>query len=105
MPSYGESFGLVALEAQACGTPVLAAKVGGLRTAVRDGVTGLLVDGHSPGTWATALGALLDSPHLPAMSAAAVEHASRYSWDATVDAILAVYGSVARPRLPLMVAS
>ena len=49
VPSYNESFGLVALEAQACGTPVVAAAVGGLRTAVRDGVSGLLVDGPRPG--------------------------------------------------------
>ena len=48
VPSHNESFGLVALEAQACGTPVVAAAVGGLRTAVRDGVSGVLVDGHDP---------------------------------------------------------
>ena len=52
VPSYNESFGLVALEAQACGTPVVAAAVGGLVTAVRDGVSGLLVDGHDPYDWA-----------------------------------------------------
>ena len=49
VPSHSESFGLVALEAQACGTPVVAAAVGGLRTAVRDGFSGILVDGHDPG--------------------------------------------------------
>ena len=59
-PRYSESFGLVAVEAQACGTPVVAARVGGLRTAVPDGVTGLLVDGHDPVDWADALGGLLD---------------------------------------------
>ena len=52
VPSYNESFGLVALEAQACGTPVLAAAVGGLVTAVRDGVSGVLIDGHDPVDWA-----------------------------------------------------
>jgi D-inositol-3-phosphate glycosyltransferase len=51
VPSYNESFGLVALEAQACGTPVVAAAVGGLVTAVRDGVSGVLIDGHDPGDW------------------------------------------------------
>ena len=52
VPSHSESFGLVALEAQACGTPVVAAAVGGLRTAVRDGFSGILVDGHDPVVWA-----------------------------------------------------
>ena len=48
VPSYNESFGLVALESEACGTPVVAARVGGLPTAVADGVSGVLVDGHDP---------------------------------------------------------
>ncbi|MBF6371349.1 glycosyltransferase, partial [Nocardia puris] len=52
VPSYSESFGLVAIEAQASGTPVLAADVGGLSTAVRDGATGLLVRGHETADWA-----------------------------------------------------
>ena len=55
VPSYSESFGLVAVEAQACGTPVVAASVGGLRTAVRDGVSGMLIDGHSPAAYARAI--------------------------------------------------
>ena len=58
VPSHNESFGLVALEAQACGRPVVATDVGGLRHAVEDGVTGLLVPGHDPDEWAT--GARLD---------------------------------------------
>ena len=49
VPSHSESFGLVAVESQACGTPVVAASVGGLRTAVRDGESGVLVEGHDPG--------------------------------------------------------
>ena len=59
VPSYSESFGLVAVEAQACGTPVVAASVGGLRTAVRDGVSGILVDGHDPASYARVIRELL----------------------------------------------
>src|SRR5688572_32851577 len=62
MPSYSESFGLVALEAQACGTPVVATRVGGLSRAVSDGRTGLLVDGHRAADWADALETLYDDP-------------------------------------------
>jgi D-inositol-3-phosphate glycosyltransferase len=91
VPSYSESFGLVAVEAQACGTPVVAAAVGGLPVAVRDGVSGTLVDGHDVGDWARAMGALLErGPET--MSAAAVEHAATFSWAHTVDALLASYG-------------
>ena len=62
VPSHNESFGLVALEAQACGTPVVAARVGGLPVAVADGVSGLLVDGHGAGSWADALAAVALDP-------------------------------------------
>jgi D-inositol-3-phosphate glycosyltransferase len=97
MPSHNESFGLVALEAQSCGTPVVAAAVGGLTTAVRDGVTGTLVGDHSTASWAAALGALLSAPRLrDRMSAAAVEHAARFSWSRTVDGLLAVYRDAIR---------
>lgn len=98
VPSYSESFGLVALEAQACGTPAVAARVGGLATAVRDGVSGLLVDGHDPRVWAGSLAGLLDDPvRRSAMQLAAVGHAGRFSWDATVEATLQVYAA-ARAR-------
>jgi len=90
VPSYSESFGLVAVEAQACGTPVVAAAVGGLPVAVRDGVSGTLVDGHDVDDWAAAIDALLRrGPET--MRAAAVEHASTFSWTHTVDALLASY--------------
>ena len=62
VPSHNESFGLVALEAQACGTPVVAAAVGGLPVAVSDGVSGLLVPGHGAGQWADALAAISLDP-------------------------------------------
>src|SRR5450759_97887 len=70
VPSYNESFGLVAIEAQACGTPVVAAAVGGLRTSVCDGASGLLVAGHDPADYAAAIRRLLDEPGLHARLAA-----------------------------------
>ncbi|MET9228512.1 D-inositol-3-phosphate glycosyltransferase [Lentzea sp. NPDC003310] len=94
VPSYNESFGLVALEAQACGTPVVAAAVGGLPVAVNDGVSGVLVHGHEAGAWASAFGdvALPQREHL---ASNAVGHARRFSWDRTTDALLAGYQEAA----------
>ncbi len=106
VPSYSESFGLVAVEAQACGTPVVAARVGGLPTAVDDGTTGLLVDGHDPRVWARAVAGLLDDPlRRRRMGAAAAVRATGFGWDATVDALLGVYaGALADRRLRAPVA-
>jgi D-inositol-3-phosphate glycosyltransferase len=91
-PSHSESFGLVALEAQACGTPVIAARVGGLRTVVRDGASGVLVDGHNPADYAQAIRHLLASPtYLRELSHGALGQASGFGWGATVDRLVAVY--------------
>jgi D-inositol-3-phosphate glycosyltransferase len=92
VPSHSESFGLVALEAQACGTPVVAAAVGGLRTAVRDGFSGVLVDGHDPESYAHVVGELAASPgRLAELSRGAVEHASGFGWAATAERLASVY--------------
>jgi D-inositol-3-phosphate glycosyltransferase len=91
-PSHSESFGLVALEAQACGTPVVAARVGGLRTVVSDGHSGVLVDGHDPADWARVIKRLIKAPrHLAALSEGARRHASVFGWSATVDRLAKVY--------------
>jgi D-inositol-3-phosphate glycosyltransferase len=95
VPSYSESFGLVALEAQACGTPVVATAVGGLRTAVADGISGSLVDGHDPRAWSAVVSRLLMEPERRLLlSMGAIEHASHFGWDATARGMLDVYDRV-----------
>lgn len=92
VPSYNESFGLVALESQACGTPVVAAAVGGLTTAVADGVSGLLVDGHEPEQWAKVLGDLLCAPAgLARLAEGTRPNAERFSWARTTRALIDAY--------------
>ena len=92
VPSYNESFGLVALEAQACGTPVVAAAVGGLPVAVRDGVSGVLVDGHRTEQWAGALSSVaLDRGLRHRLAGHAREHAATFSWTRTTESLLDAY--------------
>ena len=92
VPSCSESFGLVAVEAQACGTPVVAASVGGLRTAVADGVSGVLVDSRDPARYARVVASLIAQPAaLARLARGAREHASRFGWSVTVDRLLSLY--------------
>jgi len=92
VPSYNESFGLVAAEAQAAGTPVLAAAVGGLTTVVRDGHSGLLIEGHDARDWAAALRRVLEDGDLRLrLEAGALEQARRFAWEHTAAQTLEVY--------------
>ena len=92
VPSYNESFGLVAAEAQATGTPVVAAAVGGLTTVVADGRSGVLVDSHEPRDWAAAIGSVVRDEVLHArLSAGAVEQARGFAWERTAARTLEVY--------------
>jgi D-inositol-3-phosphate glycosyltransferase len=92
VPSYNESFGLVAVEAQAAGTPVVAAAVGGLTTVVRDGHSGLLVDGHDPLDYARAIERVIGRPGLrDRLAAGAVEQAAHFAWERTAERTVEVY--------------
>jgi D-inositol-3-phosphate glycosyltransferase len=95
VPSLTESFGLVALEAQALGTPVVAAAVGGLREVVEDGVTGYLVEGHDPEDYARAIADVFRDPARKAeMGEEARRRAARFTWRRAVDRLAAIYDRI-----------
>jgi D-inositol-3-phosphate glycosyltransferase len=95
MPSYSESFGLVALEAQACGRPVVGSGVSGLRSVVRDEVSGYLLDSHDPAMYAERMGRLLDNPELAQqMGRRGRLLAQRFSWTRTADRLQSLFDGV-----------
>ena len=95
MPSYVESFGLAALEAMACGTPVVATRVGGLASLVKDGGSGYLVPWHCPEPFTHRLEMLLSHPGLrDSMGEAARRQAQEHSWSAVARTVATVYGGL-----------
>lgn len=95
VPSHSESFGLVAVEAQATGVPVVAASVGGLKTVVAHQESGLLIENHDPKNWASRINELINNPALRnKLSLGAVNRAKNFSWDSTVENLLSVYQAV-----------
>jgi D-inositol-3-phosphate glycosyltransferase len=95
MPSYSESFGLVALEAQACGRPVVGSGVSGLRSVVRDEVSGYLLDSHDPAMYAERIGRLLDNPELALqMGRHGRLLSQRFSWTRTANRLQALFEDV-----------
>lgn len=95
VPSRSESFGLVALEAAACGTPVIAADVGGLRSLVDDGQTGFLVSGRDPADYARPVARLLADPDRAREMGAGAQARSRcYAWSITAARLRRLYGDV-----------
>jgi D-inositol-3-phosphate glycosyltransferase len=100
VPSRSESFGLVALEAAACGRPVVASDVGGLRTIVERGRTGYLVEGRDPEAYAARVALLLEQPeHADALGRAAAARAARFTWSTAAARLRRVYADVAARAL------
>lgn len=102
MPSRSESFGLVALEAAACATPVVAAAVGGLRSLVRHGETGLLVEGRDPAGYAESVDRIIGDPALAARLAAATQPvADEHTWSRAADRVVELLAALAT-RTPVL---
>jgi D-inositol-3-phosphate glycosyltransferase len=101
VPSDYESFGMVALEAMACGTPVIASEVGGLAYLIKDGETGYLVPVRDASAFAARIGTLISDPHrIEQMGRRAAEHAKHYSWANIAERLLTLFADVLNERRP-----
>ena len=99
VPSRSETFGLIAIEAAASGTPVVGSRAGGLVESIADSVSGVLIDSRDPAVWGGVIRSLLSDPErLAALSRSARDHAEGYTWGATAAALLGVYSAVQAGR-------
>ena len=97
VPSLSETFGLVAIESAASGTPVIAFRGGGLIDSVADGSSGILIDSRDATVWATTICSLLADPaRLEQLGVSARQHAERFTWPATATALIGLYSSLVR---------
>jgi len=102
VPSYYESFGMVALEAMACGAPVIASKVGGLTFTVKDGVTGYLVPDGDPAALSEKLKLILtDEKVRRQMGEEGIKMAQRYRWPLVANKITSLYGQLLTQPVPV----
>ena len=103
VPSHYESFGMVALEAMACGTPVIASEVGGLAYLVKDGETGYHVPDQDPDALCEKLMDIFDDPdHTRKMGLHAVEYARDYAWTEIAPQIMGVYKSLVEGKAKIV---